>query len=49
MVSVLVRPVPIESGLKLLSTIGGATTVKVAVAAVPVTALAEVTTPVLLR
>ena len=48
-VSVLLPPVPIEAGLKLLATVGGARTVKVAVAAAPLPALVVVTDPVLLR
>ena len=49
MVSVLVPPVPIVDGLKLLATVGRLSTVKVAVAAAPLPELAVVTAPVLLR
>ena len=49
MVSVLVPPFPIVAGLKLLATVGRLSTVKVALAAVPVPPLAVVTAPVLLR
>ena len=49
MVSVLVPLVPIVAGLKLLAIVGRLSTVKVAVAAVPLPALVVVTAPVLLR
>ena len=49
MVSVLLPPVPMVVGLKLLATVGGVRTVNVAVTAAPVPPLVVVTAPVLFR